>query len=259
MQLLSRAFLAILLAHLLGDFPFQTSSLVRRKQHGSAAYVQHGAIHLATLLACIAAFAGPRLLLSARFCLGLGAYMVAHITIDILKQRLVRRSKVGDSPKLFFCDQLLHLVTVVVLAWWLVRPSWADLKSQLAWSSQTTDRVLEATVVYVAVIFAGGYVIRYLTRNLAASAAPKAETPEQLRNAGMYIGWLERLLVITALLMQSPAMVGLILTGKSIARFPELKERFAEYFLIGTLLSFTLALLGGLALLKLWYGTVSLK
>ena len=37
---------------------------------------------------------------------------------------------------------------------------------------------------------------------------------------------------------------GLILTGKSIAKFPELKERFAEYFLIGTLLSMGLAVLG---------------
>jgi hypothetical protein len=41
--------------------------------------------------------------------------------------------------------------------------------------------------------------------------------------------------------------------------FPELKERFAEYFLIGTLLSIGLAVLGGLALAKLWYGTISLK
>jgi hypothetical protein len=54
----------------------------------------------------------------------------------------------------------------------------------------------------------------------------------------MYIGWLERFLVVTAILVQSPSMVGLILTGKSIARFPELKERFAEYFLIGTLLKY---------------------
>ena len=54
-------------------------------------------------------------------------------------------------------------------------------------------------------------------------------------------------------------MVGLILTGKSIARFPEFKERFAEYFLIGTLLSISLAVLGGLVLAKLWYGTASLK
>ena len=58
----------------------------------------------------------------------------------------------------------------------------------------------------------------------------------------MVRGWLERFLVITALLLQSPATVGLILTAKSIARYPEFKsERFAEYFLIGTLLSISMA------------------
>jgi hypothetical protein len=86
----------------------------------------------------------------------------------------------------------------------------------------------------VAVVFAGGYLIRYLTRNLAAAVEKPGETAEQVKNAGMYIGWLERFLVVTAIVVQSPSMVGLILTGKSIARFPELKERFAEYFLIGS-------------------------
>ncbi len=37
------------------------------------------------------------------------------------------------------------------------------------------------------------------------------------------------------------------------------KPRFAEYFLIGTLLSIGLAVIGGLVLAKLWYGTMSLK
>ena len=83
---------------------------------------------------------------------------------------------------------------------------------------------------------------------------------EQVENAGLYIGWIERFLVITAMAMQSPALVGLILTGKSIARFPEFKEtRFAEYFLIGTLLSISMATLGGILLLELWYGSISLK
>jgi hypothetical protein len=52
-------------------------------------------------------------------------------------------------------------------------------------------------------------------------------------------------------------MVGLILTAKSIARYPEFKsERFAEYFLIGTLLSISMALLGGAFLAKLIFGHV---
>jgi len=43
----------------------------------------------------------------------------------------------------------------------------------------------------------------------------------------------------------------LILTAKSIARYPEMKSvRFAEYFLIGTLLSMSLGIVGGLILLK---------
>ena len=71
-------------------------------------------------------------------------------------------------------------------------------------------------------------------QSLPASVKKPGESAEQVENAGMYIGWLERFLVVTAILVQSPSMVGLILTGKSIARFPELKERFAEYFLIGT-------------------------
>ena len=85
------------------------------------------------------------------------------------------------------------------------------------------------------------------------------ESTSQLENAGMYIGWLERFVVLTSLVLQSPATVGLILTAKSIARYPELKSvRFAEYFLIGTLLSVTLGILGGLVLLKAFYGTVTL-
>ena len=85
------------------------------------------------------------------------------------------------------------------------------------------------------------------------------ETTNELENAGMYIGWLERFVVLTSLVLQSPATVGLILTAKSIARYPELKSvRFAEYFLIGTLLSVSLGILGGLLLLKAFHGTVTL-
>ena len=160
---------------------------------------------------------------------------------------------------MFTLDQFVHFGTIFVLAWFLIRPSWASVSAQFSWSAATGDRVLEAGIVYVAVVFAGGYLIRYLTRNLAAGIEKPGETAEEVKNAGMYIGWLERFLVVTAILVQSPSMVGLDLTGKSIARFPELKVRFAEYFLIGTLLSIGLAVLGGLVLAKLWYGTVSLK
>lgn len=120
-------------------------------------------------------------------------------------------------------------------------------------------KVAVAAVVYAAVIFGGGYLIRTLTRSLIVKGAqPEGETAEQLRNAGMYIGWLERFLILTALLLHSPATAGLVLTAKAIARYPQFKHvRFAEYFLIGTLLSLSVVMLGGLILLKLLYGTIA--
>jgi len=65
---------------------------------------------------------------------------------------------------------------------------------------------------------------------------------------------------LTSLLLQSPATAGLILISKSIARYPEFKsKRFAEYFLIGVLLSISIGVVGGLILLKAFYGALRFK
>jgi hypothetical protein len=67
-----------------------------------------------------------------------------------------------------------------------------------------------------------------------------------LSNAGLYLGWLERGLLVIAFAMGSFTAVGLIIGAKSVARFPEFKSRsFAEYFLIGTLISVAIAAIGG--------------
>jgi hypothetical protein len=84
-----------------------------------------------------------------------------------------------------------------------------------------------------------------------------ALVPEKpgLPNAGKYIGWLERSLVLTFIVAGYPDGVGLLLAAKALARYPEIKSdvkgHFAEYFLIGTLTSVTVALLAGFVLLKL--------
>ncbi len=116
-------------------------------------------------------------------------------------------------------------------------------------------------MIYVVVIFWGGYFVRYLIRPLwKQSPGEPAQEHDEVVNAGLYIGWLERFLALTAVFLQSPGTVGLILAAKSIARYPELKSpgRFVEYFLIGTLLSISIAIVGGVILLKVFYGTVTL-
>jgi hypothetical protein len=181
------------------------------------------------------------------------------LSIDGMKIHVGRRTPVGEGAAAFVVDQGLHFLTIVVAACWIagVEPAGVLLHG-LNRLQTPNDRVLLLLVVYVAVIFGGGYLIRFMTRPLLKDLQA-GESQVQLSNAGMYIGWLERFLVMTALILHSPATAGLILAAKSIARYPEFKrEQFAEYFLIGTLLSITAATVGGVMLLKAFYGNSAL-
>jgi hypothetical protein len=186
---------------------------------------------------------------------------VVHLAMDWGKLRLLQSGRIEDGAITFLWDQFLHLLTVGLAAWPIARPSLLTVASKLRWLQLTIEKPLLLLVVYLAVIFGGGYLVRFLTRPLLKRDLPDlGETPGELQNAGMYIGWLERFVVLTALLLQSPATVGLILTAKSIARYPEMKSvRFAEYFIIGTLLSLAIGMLGGIILLKAFHGTISLS
>jgi hypothetical protein len=102
---------------------------------------------------------------------------------------------------------------------------------------------------YGASVWLGGALVRLVTGLLG-------ETKEQrpgIDGAGSIIGVLERLLVTSFVLFwpaYGAAAIGLIFSAKSIARFPEMgKEngtQFAEYYLVGTLTSFAVAIGAGM-------------
>lgn len=258
MQMLQRIVLALYLAHLLSDFVFQTSRLVRRKNDGRmSGYLEHGAVLFASAVV-IAAFFVPHIAVSLRFYFVVLGLTIIHLLIDFCKITFARAGIIGNGVRSFLGDQMLHLITVALAAALIVRAPLGELRPVLSALRRIDDRMLLLLVVYAGVIFAGGYLIRFITRPMM-SHARAAESQTQLSNAGMYIGWLERFLVLTALLLHSPATVGLIIAAKSIARYPEFKdEQFAEYFLIGTLLSISIAIFGGVALQKVFYGHFTL-
>ena len=262
MQLLFRAILALYLGHLLMDFVFQSQRLVEQKRCGKlSAYGLHGLIHFFSTTA-ITGFVLRGSIFALRTYVVIVALTIFHLLIDLAKMQLAAKYSACDGPGAYIGGQVLHFVAVVFAAW-LLPPDvpFRELGTLLQTARTMPNRILAVPVIYVGVIFGGGYLIRFLVRSLAENIKGQShERPSgQLENAGLYIGWLERFLVITAIMVQSPATVGLILTAKSIARYPEFKsERFAEYFLIGTLLSISLAILGGVLLAKLVFGQVRL-
>jgi hypothetical protein len=90
-----------------------------------------------------------------------------------------------------------------------------------------------------------------IIKNIISIWTPESKTDDDsLQNAGNYIGILERLFVFCFILMGHFDAIGFLLAAKSIFRFGDLKEakdrKLTEYVLIGTLLSFGIALLIGL-------------
>lgn len=261
MHLFLTSFLGLYLAHLLTDFVLQSDRIVTGKKRGAVqAYAQHGAIHFFSA-SLFLGFAIPGLAVRLSFYAVILALTLLHLGIDWLKLRLVHSETLTDGASIFLADQSVHALTIFLTAWFIIRPPLFVLLEKFHWARSTIERPLVIAVVYVAIIFGGGHVIRFLTKPLTKQdMSILGETTSEMQNAGMYIGWLERFVVLTALLLQSPATVGLILTAKAIARFPEMKSvRFAEYFLIGTLLSMSLGIIGGLILLKTFYDTVTLS
>lgn len=251
--------LALYLAHLLTDFVLQTARMVNLKRAGKVAgYARHGAIHYVAG-AVLASFWIPGMLFSWRFQIAIVLLTAIHLGIDWCKITLGARHAWADGALAFSIDQLVHLVTVFLAAWWIAGTPPADEMVRIVGILRRPDnKILLALVVYVAVIFGAGYLIRFLTKPLMRDLK-LSESNVQLSNAGMFIGWLERFLILSALFEHSPATAGLILAAKSIARYPEFKrEQFAEYFLIGTLLSISAAIVGGIILLKVFYGSSGL-
>ena len=85
----------------------------------------------------------------------------------------------------------------------------------------------------------------------AASEPPQRTRPSVPSGApariGATIGALERLLIVVFVLVGAEAAVGFVIAAKTIARFKQLDDRgFAEYYLLGTLASVSVAILSGL-------------
>jgi hypothetical protein len=61
--------------------------------------------------------------------------------------------------------------------------------------------------------------------------------------AGKFIGYFERFIILTCIIINIYEPVGLLFVGKSIIRFSDREE--SEYFLVGTLASFSWAIFWG--------------
>lgn len=213
-------FTALLFAHVLADFVFQTNWIAANKQR-FAVLLLHGAIVFATLV----------LATGSLLILPLALLTLAHLAIDAVKQYGTRAT--GLWP--FLIDQAAHVATLIGAA--VLVPHLWDTGQ---WVGHDWLLPLMAAVAGLLLSTrAGAFAVGFL---MAPIAPPTL--PDGLTNGGLLIGILERGLVFLLVLVGQPAGIGFLIAAKSVLRFDAAsKDQSAgEYVIIGTLASFGWAL-----------------
>lgn len=212
-----REFSILVCAHILGDFLFQSHWIASRKAR-LYGWLLHTLIHGLLVYA-----------VSMRFSLWLLPVGVAllHGAIDAVKTRF------KDTPLTFAVDQAFHLGALGLIAIVLT-----DFRITL--TPDPWYEILVWVAGYVAVTRGAGFAVAKVAKQLVEVNGLRIDG---LKQGGACIGALERTLIFQLILIGQPGAIGFLVAAKSILRFEEAKkQKLAEYVLIGTLLSFTLAI-----------------
>lgn len=234
---MSLILLKLFLAHIVGDFFLQPENWVKdkyKKKLRSRWLYIHIAIHIALMFLLLWDFSYWLLILLV------GA---SHFIIDTLKLLLQKKK---TKRFYFFADQILHIAAIYLLTMALYNDGSAP-------SISITKPVLLLIICLIFLTQPTSIILKTIFSKWDISKLTKDN--ESLEDAGQYIGVLERVLVFIFIVVGHWEAVGFLVTAKSVFRIGDLtsaKERkLTEYILIGTLISFGIAIAVSLLFLNL--------
>jgi len=224
-------FLKLLIAHLLGDFIFQSNGLVKEKEEKKAKSLKlyfhvilHGILSLIVL-----------------WDINLWSYAIiisaTHLAIDL--------GKIYFTPpkwkrEAFLADQLLHILVLAIISLSVTNTS---INYNLIFNNHSV-------IFFAFLLFLTKPSSIFIKIFISKWTPEKTSKIDSLESAGNWIGILERLLIFVFIIIGKFEAVGFLLAAKSIFRFGDLKEgndrKLTEYILIGTLSSFGTAILAGI-------------
>lgn len=225
----------LIFAHLFVDFVLQTNKCVLQKAQKKWFYhVVHSLMQALVAYVIVGEWASWIIL---------PVIFLTHLTIDYWKVNRINKLII------FIADQILHLL-VIFLLWLFITDQFVAVGTGicdlLRYNTFWILLIGYLSILKPTSMLLGLFTRRWRTDNAAALS---------LQNAGQWIGYLERILILTFIFIGKIEMIGFLLAAKSIFRFGELNKskeiKTTEYVLIGTFASFTIAIIWGLILIKL--------
>ena len=237
--MLGDLFIIQYIAHFLADFTFQPQKWCDRKNTRSVTkeHIYHGLIvfglsYLAFLVYTFSTGISKQGILYASATIA-----VIHFLADTLKSHLLNRKK--TIKFLFFADQAFHLLVIFIVVSFLE-----------SYRSNIADTISHPQILFFllslllctkpANVFIKNIMEIY---NIKAS---NTKRDNELPDAGKLIGIIERILSFILIAFGHYDVVGFIIAAKSVLRFRADDTAKTEYLLIGSLLSFGIAILLGI-------------
>lgn len=261
-----KLFLLFLVNHIIFDFILQGETIIKmrfvdrvvsdkvleKKERISITVkgnIIHSFLHLIGMI-IIVTFINMKVTYNLDFYLKSVYIMITHFIIDEGKSLLfLYKSKSKNNIWVFLIDQLLHVLAISLIVLGI-----NNFKYFYKHTLNSSDKALITVLVFLMVTIVTGIFIKIFINYLMAEKSGEeainvmsdSNGSSGAKNGGFIIGILERLLIFISMLIDYYSIIGFILTAKSIARISKLSDpQFAEYFIIGNLLSFTSAIIGG--------------
>ena len=256
-------FLLFLLGHVLGDFYFQTKKMADKKEKSFKWVFIHCLCYWAAMTIVVLPVISYELIMAT------AAASLLHFVIDIAKyifysvcEKKGKRTLVLER-NLFFADQMIHLLCLVIISYELVINQILMIEFDLIKDIFATVGILEIRMLtWIISLLIIHKPANIMIQKLLLIYKPEDKENDNKKdnqneskneskndskkdnNAGRFIGTVERIVMLIFLAIGQYSAIGLVLTAKSIARYDRIsKEKdFAEYYLLGTLISTVLVI-----------------
>lgn len=226
--------LRLLFAHIVADFFLQTKWMVEGKENGGnrsmIVLTLHSLIHSLMAYLIVGEWASWYIAI---------VIFVTHFFIDWCK--IIFH---GNSVSAFLIDQLSHVVVIFMLWMTIIPGSISDIIKEGI--EIFPDNIWVIVVAYAMMLRPSAILMSLLLKRWQLSSMASSSLPE----AGKWIGYLERILILTFVITGNMEGVGFLLAAKSVFRFGDLNKakdiKTTEYVMIGTMTSFAIAIIVGL-------------
>jgi len=173
-------------------------------------------------------------------CILIAAYILTIINVDISINPIIVRVLivVGISSR-----ELLSWITIILFIW---KPTNITIKQLLClYKPEVKEESKESNPeslkkpVEVSPCEVEEEEETTVSNAVKRKEEERKEVEESSNKTGGFIGFLERLIILIFLSINQYSAIGLVLTAKSVARYNKItdNQEFAEYYLLGTLLS----------------------